>query len=199
MVVAIIALLVSMLLPSLSAAKTMARIVKAHAELRGITLALEMYVMDLKQGYPPTRFSCATMVRWQLPVELSEQGYLPRGKGEEMACAAEDVFNPGHSYRYKAPGPAVINDSMLDEHGSHLYVPDDFPYCNSENGRNYNDPKECPAIYAVWSDGPDPDSDKFQDNPGRRPLPRRFWCMNARDTGVITHFKSLDGQMYISP
>ena len=199
-VVAIIALLVAILLPSLGRARRQARIVKAHAELRLIAVALDAYAMDNEEKLPPTRADCSTTVSNQLPVELARQGFVPSsGQGEIPAGDVEDEFEPGMTYKYKAPGPLIQNGVLLLPKAGRLFVPDDFPRCESEEGAYYNDPRESPVRYAIWSIGPDRDSPKFTSQIARMPVPRRFWCTGAADTGVITHFSGRRGLMCTSP
>lgn len=196
-VIAILALLVSILLPSLSKAKTLARIAKAHAELRGITIALHMYRFENHQELPPTRFSCASRTAYELPIEL--MAYLPQGKKNGVEIVKmHDPFHAEETYKYRAVGPAVMNESTVLEDVAKLWVPDDFPYGDGDTGRYYNDPETSPVRYAVWSMGPEPDSPKF-DIPGRLPVPRKYWLRNASDTGVITHIEDSRGRTYISP
>jgi prepilin-type N-terminal cleavage/methylation domain-containing protein len=211
-VVAIIAVLLSLLLPAMRTARISARIVRAHAELRHIELALQMYADTNEGRLPPTRFSCNLRSGDELPVELSRQRFLPyqdklvrdshTGGGFFIgAVQMGDVFNPSETYKYRAVGPAILNETtlMLPPNGARLWVPDDFPDCAGEGGRYYRDPKESPVRYAVWSVGPDPNSPKFINVPGQMPVPRRFWCQRATDTGIITHFQGRDGRAYVSP
>src|SRR5690554_3397428 len=98
MVIAIIALLVSILLPSLAKARTLARITKAHAELRGITLAMEMYKHENQEQIPPTRFSCSSRTAYDLPVELTP--YLPGGRKNDLDIVQmPDPFTPTECYK----------------------------------------------------------------------------------------------------
>lgn len=197
-VVAILALLVSMLLPSLSRSKLIARIVMTHSDLRTITMSLRLYREESRQYLPPTRFSCSSRTAYELPVEL--QNYLPSGKRDEIDIVAmRDPFSPGDLYRFRAVGPAIVNESTIMENESSLWVPAGFPNENPDlPGKYYKDPKLSPVLYAVWSTGPVVDSPKY-DIPGRLPIPRKFWLMSAGDTGVITHMETPDGRMFRSP
>jgi len=211
-VVAIIAVLLSLLLPALAGARRSARLVTAHAELRNIEVALQMYG-DTNQGQlPPTRFSCNLRAADELPVELSRQRFLPYHEklaqdghtgGDFFIGAVQmrDVFNPTETYKYRAVGPAILNETvlMLPPNGARLWVPDDFPDCTGAPGKYYKDPKLSPVRYALWSVGPDPNSPKFASVPGQMPVPARFWCRGTNDTGVITHFQGRDGRLYTSP
>jgi prepilin-type N-terminal cleavage/methylation domain-containing protein len=99
-VIAIIAILAALILPALAHAKEKAKAVKVHAELYGLGLALQMYADDNDNQLPPVRVNCNTDLadHWcQFPVELAEQGYLPKGDRPGMAANMEDVFNRGHT------------------------------------------------------------------------------------------------------
>ena len=196
-VIAIIALLVSILLPSLSKAKVLARITRAHVELRGITMALEMYRHENEEKLPPTRFSCSSRTAYELPIELMQ--YLPHGmKNGVDIVEMYDPFGTNQTYKYRAVGTGILNESTILENAATLWIPDGFPYSQSETGSYYNDPMKSPVRYAVWSMGPDPDSPKF-DIPGKMPVPSKFWLKGASDTGVIVHLKDTDGRIHMSP
>jgi len=218
-VVAIITLLVALLIPSLKSARMQARIVVVHSDLRQITLSLDAYAMESKDKLPPTRFACGTDVNYQLPVELARKRYLAESASAIPQAAMFDAFNPDHTYKYRAPGPIYQNGWLYDLPGSDskskvqprgkIWVPDDFPKCESLQGRYYHDrdgePK-CPVSYAVWSTGPDRESPKFPRDEDSGvidenmfPLPRRFWLTSASGTGLITHFRSRTGLHYMSP
>lgn len=198
-VLAIISLLVSILLPSLTRAKTIARIAKTHMELRGVTLAISLYRMDQKEQIPPTRYSCSTQTAYELPIELAQQNYLPSAtKNGKTVVDSKDPFHSSETYKYRAVGSAVVNETTVIENDATLYVPDGFPDCSSLNGKYYNDPKTSPVRYAIWSVGPDLESPKF-DIPGRLPVPNRFWLLHAGDTGVITHMEDANGMIHLSP
>ena len=198
-VIAVLALLIALLLPSLGMARTLARIAKAHAELRGVTIALAVYREDNAQQLPPTRFSCSNRTAYELPIEL--MGYLPRGRKNDVEIVKmPDPFHAEEGYKYRAVGPAIMNESTILPDAATLWVPDDFPYDgdDAQAGRYYNDPRTSPVRYAVWSMGPDPDSPKF-DVPGRLPVPRKYWLKSAADTGVIVHLEDARGRIHTSP
>lgn len=223
-VVAILALLMAILLPTHAHARRQARVVIAHSDLRQICLALNTYAMDNGDALPPTRSACGTNVNYQLPVELAEQDYLPRSASRIPQAEFFDAFDPRDpadaddppaTYKYRAPGAIWFNGSFFDFPDStwrmraKLWVPDDFPRCEDPNGcfyanRSFEPPS--PATYAVWSIGPDRAAGKFprhegtdEVDPARFPLPRCFWLLDANDTGLITHFRSRDGHDYASP
>lgn len=196
-VISILALLVSILLPSLGRAKRLARMVKAHAELRGVTTALAMYRQENRETLPPTRFSCSSRTAYELPIELMD--YLPQGRKNGVEIVEmHDPFSPQRTYKYRAVGPAIMNESTILEDAATLWVPADLPGSEAETPRYYRDPEESPIRYAVWSVGPDPNSPKF-DVPGHLPLPRKYWLTGPSDTGVIVHFEDAHGLLHCSP
>ena len=203
-VTAIVALLAGLLLPSLKGARMAARITKAHAELRSVTIALEVYG-DYNAGQlPPTRFSCSTRTAYELPIELGQQRYLPlktalREQATVDVVGLRDVFDPADTYKYRAPGPAVINESTYLPDAASLWVPDGFPDVAGSEGAYHFDRKTSPVRYAVWSVGPNPQSPKFRQQPGRGPIPSRFWCRGSSDSGYITQYQAATGLMYRSP
>jgi prepilin-type N-terminal cleavage/methylation domain-containing protein len=197
-VIAIIALLVGILLPSLHTARTLAKIVTVHGELRGVTLALNMYRQE-REALPPTRFSCSTDVAYELPCELAEGGYLPGAEINGVHVAhIEDPFVAGQSYRYRAVGAAILNETTHMPNGGTLWIPDGFEGAEQDTGQYYDDPETSPVRYAVWSWGPEPTSEKF-DIPGRAPVPKKYWLMNVRDEGVITHMEIQNQNIVRSP
>jgi prepilin-type N-terminal cleavage/methylation domain-containing protein len=221
-VVAVIAVLISLLLPALGSARRQARIVRVHADLRQVCLAIDAYALENGDLVPPTRMGCSATVECQLPVELAKLRYLPPPPSTVRTPQADypDLFDPSHTYRYRAPGAVWYNGMFCDfpnnkyRPRSWVWVPDDFPYCrevgmtaaeNRFGGFPDEDPP-CPVKYAVWSVGPDEWSQKFPRIEGtevvdesRFPLPRAYWLLRANDTGLITHFRSTDGHTYASP
>ena len=110
-VIAIIAVLAALLLPALSLGKEKAKVARVRGELHCIGLALDMYASDNGGNFPPVRVNCNTDLRldWcELPVELANQGYLAHGPAG-LDADLQDVFNPGHTYKYAAPGPQLLN------------------------------------------------------------------------------------------
>ncbi len=211
-VVAIVALLLSLLLPSLHRARMQARVVKAHHDLRQITIALDGYALINKDEFPPTRESCNTWVCHQLPVELVKNRWLPKKQGIAPQADMPDVFDPDSTYKYRAPGGLFLNEgSSYSKKGSYLFVPDDYPNCHKAPRADYqdfyNDREKSPVAYAVWSVGPDPKSPKFDRIPNSNdqielayfPLRRKYWLLHSGDTGLITHSRSRKGLIYTSP
>lgn len=197
-VISIIAILASLLLPALARAKNRAKVVKVRAELYGVGLALEMYADDHAGQLPPVRANCNTDLaeHWcQFPIELATEGYLPKGDRPGMAANMEDVFNRGHTYKYAAPGPYLLNGSPGGNYK--LWVPEDFPTCVSTSGTYHSNLTDSPVRWAVWSLGPLPDGDKAQD--ARAPLARRTWYQRAGNGGVIARIATTRGIQFQTP
>lgn len=197
-VVAIIGLLAALLLPALARAKERAKAVKVHAELYSLGLALQMYADDHDGRLPPVRVDCNTDLadHWcQFPVELATQGYLPHGSRPGMAANMEDAFHPGHTYKYAAPGPQLLNDSPGGSFK--LWVPDDYPACASINGQWMASPGESSVRWVVWSLGPRPNSPKSQS--ASAPLAGASWYRRTGDSGVLVRMASRDGLQLKSP
>ncbi|HSA26489.1 MAG TPA: prepilin-type N-terminal cleavage/methylation domain-containing protein [Phycisphaerae bacterium] len=214
-VVAITALLLAILLPSLARARLRSHVVVVHSDLRHITVALDAYAMEHRDQLPPTRQSCGTRILYQLPMELAVKKYLPSGPGSLKRAFFEDLFNRGQTYRYRAPGAVWQNGTLMDFPDStwrpraRIWVPDDAPRCESTSGKyfaNRTHEGRSPVTYAVWSMGPEPDSARFPHwedgtlDESEMPLPRRFWFTNeGRASGLITRFRMRQGLTYTSP
>jgi prepilin-type N-terminal cleavage/methylation domain-containing protein len=197
-VIAIIALLAAMLLPAFSRAREKAKVTRAHVELNGVGLALEMYSDDNGAKLPPVRVNCNTdlATHWcEFPVELVEQHYLGPGSKPGMAANMEDVFNPDHTYKYAAPGPELLNGAPVGNY--QLWVPDDVPNCASTNGQYYCSPKASPVRWAIWSLGPIPNGPQSQDE--YAPMARRSWYCRTGGGGVIALFETRAGIQFKSP
>jgi prepilin-type N-terminal cleavage/methylation domain-containing protein len=196
--VAILGVLAALLLPALARATEKAKVAKVHAELYGVGLALQMYSDDNDGELPPVRVNCNTDLNdhWcQFPVELADQGYLPKGDRPGLAANMEDVFNPGHTYKYAAPGPQLLNDSPGGNFS--VWVPADFPECAATNGQWFSTPAQSPVRWAVWSLGPRPDSAKSQSS--RAPLADASWYRRTGDSGVIARMATREGFQLKSP
>jgi prepilin-type N-terminal cleavage/methylation domain-containing protein len=197
-VIAIIALLAAMLLPAFSRAREKAKVTRAHVELNGVGLALEMYSEDNAAKLPPIRVNCNTdlATHWcEFPVELVEQHYLGPGSKPGMAANMEDVFNPDHTYKYAAPGPELLNGAPAGNY--QLWVPDDVPNCANTNGQYYSNPKDSPVRWVIWSLGPIPNSAQSQDE--YAPMARRSWYCRTGEGGVIARFETRAGIQFKSP
>ena len=182
-VIALVMILCGLLVPVLSSAMERSRVAKAEVELQQIEVALTLYYTDC-QKYPPVRVSCNTAQRehWcELPRELVSAGYLPPGNNKDVSSMMEDPFNPGHTYKYAAPGPYYLNGMMQDD-GFAVYVPDDFPTCKSPTG-SYQDSNESPLGWVLWSLGPRQSPTKALSS--RAPVSGNTWYHGGGDNGVI--------------
>jgi prepilin-type N-terminal cleavage/methylation domain-containing protein len=195
-VMAVIAILTGLLLPALAEAKEKAKVVRVHAELYGIGLALEMYYMD-NHINPPVRVNCNTDLRndWcELPAELAQQGYLPHGPAGREANI-EDIFNRGHTYKYAAPGPQLLNGSPTAPY--QLWVPTNAPLNMSGGGKYFTNPKISPVQWVLWSLGPQPNSPKSLGT--YAPLSSGDWYRRTGDSGVIVRYSSHNRTQFQSP
>jgi prepilin-type N-terminal cleavage/methylation domain-containing protein len=197
-VIAILLVLAGLFFPGLGRALERARVTKVHAELANLGLALEMYGEDHGGRFPPTRVNCNSdlMTHWaELPEELAVMGYVPRGEQPGMSARMEDVFNRGHTYKYLAPGPMLLNGSW----GGHqrVWVPDDFPISRSETGRYHSCPETAPVRWVIWSMGPRPESAKSMSS--YAPISTKTWYRRTGDSGVLVRFGTRDGMQFKSP
>jgi prepilin-type N-terminal cleavage/methylation domain-containing protein len=197
-VMAIIALLAALLLPSFAGAKEKARVARVHGELYGIGLALELYSTDHGNKVPPVRVNCNSdlMTHWcELPVELADEHYLARGNQGGREANLEDLFNPEHTYKYAAPGPQLLNGAPGGNYA--LWVPTNAPHFMSGGGQYFTDPKKSPVRWVVWSLGPRPNSSKSQST--YAPLSSDSWYRKTGDGGVIVRYANHDGAQFKSP
>jgi len=197
-VMAIIGILAGLLLPTLGRAKEKAKVIKVHAELYGIGLALQMYADDHAGRLPPVRVNCNSDLaeHWcQLPTELATGRYLPHSDQAGREAKMEDPFDPGHTYKYAAPGPQLFNGDPTGDYA--LWVPTNFPNLNSDFGKYYSRPAESPVRWAVWSLGPRPKSAKSRSS--RAPMSANTWYRHSGGDGVIVRFATREGIQFKSP
>lgn len=197
-VIAIIGILAGMVLPALAHARERARVIRVHAELYGLGLALQMYSDDHAGRLPPVRVNCNSdlVSHWcQLPPELAQARYLPGDFKPGCEARLLDPFDRGHTYKYAAPGPQLLNGDPAGRY--ELWVPRDFPVLESDAGERHDDPGTSPVRWVVWSLGPRPNSAKSQSP--RAPLSARTWYRHGGDSGVIVRFADRDGLQRKSP
>ena len=197
-VMAIIAILAALLLPALARGKEKAKVVRVHAELYGIGLALEMYSSDHDNQVPPVRVNCNSdlMTHWcELPVELARDRYLPRGNQPGCEANLPDFFNPRHTYKYATPGPQLLNGGPGGNYS--LWIPTNAPHIMSGGGTYVSDPKKSAVRWVVWSLGPRPDSAKSQSS--HAPLSSDSWYRKTGDGGVLARYAARDGTQYKTP
>ncbi len=186
-VLAIVGILAALLAPGLMNAIERGRVATVHHDLRQVEVALTLYYAE-QRHFPPVRVSCNTTEQshWcQLPPELVEGGWLPPGGKPGMVAALEDPFNPGHAYKYAAPGPYYMNNE-LQQHGFAVFVPADFPSNRADAGV-YHDTDDSPLAWVVWSLGPRQDRSKALH--ARAPLSEHTWYQRTGDHGVIARYQ----------
>lgn len=198
-VISIIALLLMIIMPALAKARLQAKILKVNAELRQISLALELY-FEANKKYPPTMADCGSGSLQdhmaQLPKVLADGGYLPAmNKRDAMDTMMEDPFNPGHTYKYSACGEVILDRGRIDRHiKAALWVPDGFPAqssLNEEDGRWYDDSQTSPVLWVIYSLGPNFDHDRFAEKCHKRfyPVPKEMWYDPAHKEGLLVRLR----------
>lgn len=192
-VVAIIGLLMAILLPVTGRARLQAKVLTVNAELRDIGLALEAYSLDHEGKYPPVRVDCMLGGHfYQLPYELTDAGYLPKPPPDTFLSAGiEDRFNPGYTYKYRSVGTLIYNRTTVIEEGACLWVPHGFPDNEQEQGQTYNNLKDSPVSWVLYSEGPRFDLDWMKER--NYPIPRKTWYSPRTRTGVIVRVRLRNG------
>ena len=192
-VISIIALLMGILLPVMGQARLQAKIVVVNAELREIGMALEAYSFDNDDKYPPTRVDCMLGGHfYQLPSELVESKYLPApGEDTFMAAGIEDRFNRGYTYKYRSVGTLIYNRTVVVKNGAYLWIPDGFPDNEQEDGRTYDNLKDSPVSWVLYSEGPKFDLDRMKEL--KYPVPERTWYNPETHKGVIVRMRLKNG------
>jgi hypothetical protein len=153
---------------------------------------------DHANNLPPVRVNCNSdlAAHWcELPVELANERYLPHGNQGGLEADLEDVFNPGHTYKYAAPGPELLNGAAAGNYS--LWVPTNAPTDMSGGGKYFTDPKVSPVHWVVWSLGPKPNSPKSLGT--YAPLSSDDWYRRTGDGGVIVRFADRNGTQFTSP
>ena len=190
-VLAVLGLLAALAGPPVLAAVERGRAGRVVGDLRTVEVALEAYRAD-HGHYPPVVVSCMAADRQevlQLPQELADGGYLPKNERSATSTLLEDPFHPGSTYKYAAPENYWMNGSKQYDRYP-VWVPSDFPSCQASGGR-YDDTKNSPLAWAVWSPGPRPDSTKALND--KAPTASFTWYARTGDHGVIGRYKARDG------
>lgn len=112
-----------------------------------------------------------------------------------MSCAMEDPFNSGHTYKYAAIGPYLLNGSLQDENFA-MFLPDDFSVCQSATGC-YRDDAQAPLAWVVWSLGPRQSLSKALN--ARAPVAGFTWYRQSGDNGVIARIRPKEGSSFQTP
>jgi prepilin-type N-terminal cleavage/methylation domain-containing protein len=176
-VVAIIAIVASILYPVFLHAKVRAKVARVHTELNQVAAAIQLYCDD-NNGRPPLASESCEKVSVQDYYELPPPLYR-----YISARRYYDPFNPGRTYKYLAPGIGYVNGALST---IKLYVPSDYPV----SGRScvaYYSQETSPIKWAVWSVGPSGGFDlfEFQDKPARRfPCSRHGWYPRC-EKGIV--------------
>ncbi len=176
-VIVVIGLLAGMLLPALSQAIVSAKVARAKVELGQIGTCLHFYHNDYGV-FPPAVTFCESMTEKledynELSGELYDGNYLSR--------KIPDVFNKGHSYKYKAPGLGWANGA-LSVLG--IWVPNGFPGGSGYGGRSYFRQDESPVKWALWSVGPGGAKTVFESDRQNYPVRPDKWYPRDRK-GII--------------
>jgi len=197
-VIAIIGILAALLLPALARAKEKSKVARVHVELNALGLAFDMYSTDYGGKVPPVRNNCNTDLasHWcELPVELANERYLPHSNQGGLEADLEDVFNPGHTYKYAAPGPQLLNGAPAGNYS--LWVPTNAPTDMTGGGKYFTDAKSSPVRWVIWSLGPQPNSARSQNT--YAPLTSDSWYCRTGAGGVIVRFADRNGTQFSSP
>ena len=188
---AVLAVLAALAAPPLLQAIERGRVARVLADLQTTEVALEAYRTDHGR-YPPVVVSCMAVDQqeaMQLPQELADGGYLPKNTRTKTSTLLEDPFRPGHTYKYAAPENYWMNGSMQHDRFP-VWVPIDFPSCQEGGGR-YDDTKNSPLAWAVWSPGPRPQKTKALND--KAPTAGFTWYRGLGDHGVIARYKARNG------
>jgi len=192
--VAIIALLISILLPALSQARLQAKVTAVRAELNSIAIALETYALENREQFPPTRADCSWNARahwFALPLELTTQGYLPRAESNGVVYAGvEDRFHPGYTYKYMKAGTRL--DSCGSPTVQWLWVPGGFPDYDDGSIKGYNNVKDSPVTWILFSCGPR--CDETMTAKDDFPLRRRYWFDGHSKQGLLVRVRLRGGR-----
>ncbi len=191
-VIGVIGALMAMLLPMVHSSRRQAWVSRARHDLRQIGLAAQVYC-DHCNFYPPARTFCASHMESindynHLPPELVGEGYLPE--------ALEDVFNPGRTYKYIAPGYGWANGKATC---LAIWVPRAFPGDGGQqDDKAYFSQRTSPVPFATWSVGPAGAKSVFESDMLHYPVPPRHWYPNKRD-GIVVYLMMAAGGPRMSP
>jgi prepilin-type N-terminal cleavage/methylation domain-containing protein len=220
-IIFIIAVLMAILLPSLSRAREQAKITVINVELRQIGLALEIYFEDNRK-FPPTQEDCIsgklTDHLYQIPKVLVTGRYLPSmPKTNPMSTIMEDRYNRGRTYKYRSVGEVIKDRDKIDKYiWAKLWIPNNFPASSSINpdeGLWRPDENECkqysgnhslfslvsPVSWVVFSLGPRFSEERLEENLGREgrnsnryPVPTQLWYTPQQRRGFIVRMQLKD-------
>jgi prepilin-type N-terminal cleavage/methylation domain-containing protein len=193
-VTAVTTLLLGILLPVTGRARLQAKVLTVNAELKGIGLALEAYSLDHEGKYPPVRVDCMLGGHfYQLPYELTNEGYLPKPPPDTFLSAGiEDRFNPGYTYKYRSVGTLIYNRTTIMPDSAYLWVPSGFPDNEQNDGQTYSTLKESPVSWVLYCQGPDFDDRRMKEL--QYPVPRATWFNRQKSEGVIVRMRLQNGR-----
>ena len=193
-VVGITALILGILLPAVGRARLQAEVLTVNTELRNIGLALEAYSLDHENRYPPVRVDCMLGGHfYQLPCELTDDGYLPKPPPDTFLSAGiEDRFNPGYTYKYRSVGTLIYNRTTVMPDGAYLWVPNGFPDNEQPEGQTYSSVKDSPVSWVLYSQGPNYDDQRMKQM--QYPVPRGTWFDPRTRAGVIVRMRLKNGR-----
>lgn len=217
-VIAIIAMLMGILMPTASRAREQAKVTAVNMELRHIGLALDIYFDDNRK-FPPTQADCMTGLLtdhlYQLPKVLITGHYLPSMPHEEaMSSSIEDRFNRGHTYKYRSVGEVIVDRNKIDKYiWAKMWIPEGFPTISSvakDEGRWRPDPNESsrfmenhslfaltsPVSWVIFSLGPRFSSDWLEEKLGadsRYPVPKQLWYTPKERKGFVVRMRLKNG------
>ena len=200
-VVAIIAMLLAILLPSLSKARAQAKLVIVNHDLYQIGLALETYEIN-NNDWPLVRPDCQAGADYiySLPPELIKGGYLPgHKKGTLLFNDIEDKYYKGHAYRYLAVGPTINLYGKATSFKMSLKIPALFPSDANSPLKEYIERKESPVKWILFSLGPDYDIESLQRGfPFDKgfPMVKDFWYNPKTRKGLLMRVKMSSGRYH---
>lgn len=217
-VISIIAVLMGILIPTLSQARELATVTVVDSDLRQFGLALEVY-FENNRKYPPTHADCGSGSlnehQYQAPTALIEGNYLPAApKNEAMSTTIEDKFHREHTYKYRSIGEVIYDRDRIDRNlWSKLWIPDNFPTVSSldinkgqwrptfDEYQRYSDSKssfalQAPVTWVVFSLGPKFDEKRLEEQLGlesRFPVSKELWYTPKKRRGFIVRMRLKDG------
>lgn len=173
-VIAIIAIIAAILFPVLSRVKVRAKVARVQVELKQVGDGVGMYCDDWDSKPPLASESCQYVSKddyYELPKPLYK--YL-------STTRFYDLFNPGRTYKYIAPGLGYVNNSIGK---ITLYVPADYPM-SEKDCVPYRSQKDSPIKWVVWSVGPNGGCDFFAFCQNMMPVRKQCWYPH-NENGII--------------
>ncbi len=190
-VVAILSLLVSILLPSLTKAKELARQAVCYANLRSLNIAFLLYLEDNHRKFFPYQKNCTDGTLWYWGFEPDGSGpegqrqidprrarlapYFP-STGKVQACPSIPMDAGYWKGKFDLAGYGYgINYYLLSEHNP---------------GVSFEDIAR-PSDTIVWGDCVQINTWQAPASPSNPMLEEWYWLVNQRGTGAVFHFRHL--------